>query len=204
MIRSGSAGSLLRLHVTLLALALPLSTMGCSFASVAWHDTRRVPGYVVPARIPLVVDASEAAVAADQGGYIDTMVLTVREELGNHGVESTILSPKPSRMPSPRVELVVRAFDEGDYAESYATQTAITVATAGWVPGVPLAGYMNLRVLCRAYDASNQLMFEGAIEGSASGQSNPRDLAEAAGDKIAEGLTDAETTRPMARWTPNR
>jgi hypothetical protein len=177
-------------------LILLLTAAGCSTAGVNWYGTRRIPGYVVPPRIPLVVDVSEPANAADQGGYIDTMVLTVREELGERGVESTIISPKPSRVPSPRVEIIVGTFDDGDFAESYFSGLA-TNLTFG-VPA-PLAGQMALAVVCRAYSPSNQLMFEGVIRGSDVGTANPRNLAETAGDAIADALTDPESTRPSDR-----
>lgn len=152
-----------------------------------WYDTRRAPGYVVPPKIPLVIDASEAALAADHGGYIGMMALTIREELAERGVESTILDPKPSRVPSPRVELIVRGFDDGDATASY---------LSGLVLMVPLAGQGELGVLCRAYSATNALMFEGTLKGSISGQGNPTDLAEAAGVAIAKALTEADSTRP--------
>ena len=159
----------------------------CSLPAVNWHGTRRVPGYVVPAKIPLVVDVSKRAHEADQGGYIDTMVLTVREELGERGIESTIVSPKPSRLPSPRVEIIVGTFDDGDFTESY---------VSGLVTVVPFAGEMALAVVCRAYSPSNQLMFEGVLKGSNVGTGNPRGLAETAGDAIAEALTDPDGAQP--------
>jgi hypothetical protein len=157
---------------------------------VNWHDTRRVPGYVVPKRIPLVLDASESALAADQNGTIDTMMLTIREDLAEYGVESEILSPKPSRLPSPRVEVIVRTFDAGDAADSY---------VSGLVVGVPVAGQIRYAVVCQAYSPSNQLMFEGTITGTGAGTSNPRPLAESIGATIAEALVDPESTRPVAR-----
>jgi hypothetical protein len=165
---------------------------GCSMVGARWYDTRRVPGYVVRGSIPLVVDRSQRALEADEGGYIDTMVLTVREELGEHGVEATIISPKPSRPPSPRVELIVRAFDGGDFTDAWLTQ-----ASTGLVLGVglPLAGTSEFVVLCRAFSPSNQLMFEGVIKSGAAGTTNVRDVAEAVGSRIADGLTDAESTR---------
>jgi hypothetical protein len=175
---------------------------GCSSAVVNWYGTRRVPGYVVPARIPLVVGVSERAHDADQGGYIDTMVLTVFEELGDRGIQTTIVSPKPSRVPSPRVEIIVGTFDDGDFGEAYLSQAAVNapLAAAG-VPmaTLPFAGSSALAVVCRAYSPSNQLMFEGVIKGSDFGTANPRSLAETAGDAIAEALTDPDGTRPAPR-----
>jgi hypothetical protein len=188
--------------VLVVGLVVSLLTASCSTASVNWHGTRRVPGYVVPARIPLVVDVSEQAHAADQSGYIDTMVLTVREELGERGVESTIVSPKPSRVPSPRIEIIVGTFDDGDFADSYLSglATSVPLAAAG-LPGMgaSFAGQSALAVVCRAYSPSNQLMFEGLIKGSDVGTANPRDLAETAGSAIAKALTDPESTRPSDR-----
>ena len=64
---------------------------------------------------------------------------------------------------------------------------------------MPLAGYAELVVVCRAYSPSNELMFEGMITSSTTGTGNPRDMAELAGFTIAKGLTDAESTRPKAR-----
>jgi hypothetical protein len=164
-----------------------LAAPACSFPTVNWYGTRRVSGYVVPAKIPLVVDVSKRAHEADQGGYIDTMVLMVREELGEHGVESTIVSPKPSRLPSPRVEIIVGTFDDGDFMGSY---------VSGLVTVVPFAGLMELAVVCRAYSPSNELMFEGVLKGSNVGTGNPRGLAETAGDAIAEALTDPAPIPP--------
>ena len=169
-------------------LLAPLTAAGC-LPGVNWYDTRRVPGYVVPPKITIVVDASDAALAADHGGYIGTMALTIREELAERGVESTILDPKPSRVPSPRVEIIVRGFVEGDATESYLT---------GLVLMVPL-GQGELGVLCRAYSPTNQLMFEGTLKGSISGQGNPMDLAEAAGTAIAKALTDPEGARTKTK-----
>jgi hypothetical protein len=149
----------------------------------------------VPAKIPLVVDVSERAHENDQGGYVDTMVLTVFEELGDRGIQSTIVTPKPARLPSPRVEIVVGTFDDGDFAEAYASQMAVNVPLA--LVGVPVAtlpfaGSSALAVVIRAYSPSNQLMFEGVIKGSDLGTADPRDLAETAGDAIAEALTDPQ------------
>jgi hypothetical protein len=189
--------------VNLAAVVLTIAaTTACSTAGVNWYGTRRVPGYTVPARIPLVVDVSEPAHAADQGGYVDTMVLTVWEELGERGIQSTIVSPKPSHLPSPRVEIVVGTFDDGDFAESYLSglATGVPLLAAGLpVMPIPFAGQMGLAVVCRAYSPSNQLMFEGVIKGSDVGTANPRNLAEKAGDAIADALTDPESTRPVER-----
>jgi hypothetical protein len=201
MVRAGVVSEIARRRVRLGAMLGLAALSGCNMANANWHDTRRYPGYVVPKRIPLVVDQSERAVEADHGGYIGTMVLTVREELGELGIESTILSPKPSRLPSPRVELIVRTFDEGSFSESYASSllTAAPLAAAGLpVVAMPLSGYGNLAVLCRAYSPSNQLMFEGFVESTMPGTTNPRDMAEAVGVSIAKGLTDPESTRPVA------
>jgi hypothetical protein len=180
---------------------LLLAALGCSTAVVNWYNTRRVPGYVVSKRIPLVVDVSKPAHEADQGGYVDTMVLTVFEELGDRGIQTTIVSPKPSRLPSPRVEIIVGTFDDGDFGEAYLSQVAVNapLAAAG-VPmaTLPFAGSSALAVVIRAYSPSNQLMFEGVIKGSDFGTANPRDLAESAGDAIAEALTDPESTRRRA------
>jgi len=172
------------------ALALLVFSTGCSFAGASWHNVRRVPGYVVPPKISLVVDTSERANEADHGGYLDTMVLTVREELGERGVESSIVSPKPARLPTPRIEIIVRTFDEGNAADSYVT---------GLIAGVPLAGAMDLAVMCRAYSASNQLMFEGLVDGETPGTANARDMAELIGSYIAKALTEPESTRPKRR-----
>lgn len=159
----------------------------CGLHNTEWHDSRRVPGYVVPKAIPLVVDVSERAQASDPGNSIDTMVLTVREELGERGVQAEILSPKPSRLPSPRVEIIVRNFDEGSAAGSY---------VSGLLVGIPVAGNAEFFVICRAYSASNALMFEGTLKGFAPGTSNTRGLAESMGDEIADGLTDPEGAKP--------
>jgi hypothetical protein len=165
-------------------LLAPLAGSGC-WPGVNWYETRRVPGYVVPPKIAIVVDASDAALAADHGGYIGTMALTIREELAERGVESTILDPKPSRLPSPRVEVIVRDFTEGDATESHLT---------GLVLMVPL-GQGEIGVLCRAYSATNALMFEGTLKGSIAGDANQMHLAEAAGAAIAKALTDPEGAR---------
>jgi hypothetical protein len=176
-----------------LALGLALAsfaTSGCGFPAANWYDTRRVSGYVVPASIPLVVDTSDFVVRSDPGGYIDTMVLTLRDELGERGVTASILRPKPSKLPSPRVELIIRSFQEGDFGESYGSSLVFIA---------PVAGQGEIALTCRAYSASNELMFEGTLKGSIAGMGDTRDLAEVAGTTIAEGLTNPESTRPVAR-----
>jgi hypothetical protein len=78
---------------------------------------------------------------------------------------------------------MVRTWDEGGAAASYASN---------WAAGVPVAGNAEILITCMAVSADNRVMFSGTITGYQPGISNVRDLAEEMGHAIADALTVAK------------
>lgn len=81
-------------------------------AQPMWLTRTEAPSYALPKRIPIVVTVSDRINATDQFGFVATLVETLESRLRDEGLEPRVIAAPDAKLPSPRVELVVRAQNE--------------------------------------------------------------------------------------------
>lgn len=149
-----------------LLVPVALALVSCAYAS--WDTATRAPGYAMPRVVPIWVDITDKVERADDHGYTSTMIQSMEEELLARGFEPHIFTPtvgaanEPRHLP--RVEIVVRSWDEGD--------RALRVLS-------PFGGEPSLLVECVVLSAANKPIFAGRLTASqnTSGWESPRDSA---------------------------
>lgn len=154
---------------------------GCGAHYASWEQFSRQPSYELPRSVPLVVSRSTLVQTHDDGGFADTVVLVVQQDLREEGIEVEVMDARKDN-PHPRIELQFLDWTEGSQAERY--------LTAG------LVGQARLRVVCRVIGKDGSALMAGQITGHESDTSgSARNAAEVAGHSIAKALTDP-------KWVP--
>jgi hypothetical protein len=164
--------------MTRYSLGLAWCLAGCtSYAS--WHAFARSPGYRVPQEIKIVVGRPDCRRAQDNGGFVDTTVLVVEDDLRERGIEGHIVDATPHPPPPPYVELSFSGYTEGSGAARYFTNG--------------IAGQAQLLVDVRAVLPDGRIGLQGQVLGAEMAyNSDARGGAEAAGHAIAKALADAK------------
>jgi hypothetical protein len=168
-----------RLRTVLLLAAALLS--GCGLHYTSWEQFSRRPSYELPRSVPLVVSKSTLVQTHDDGGFADTVVLVVLQDLHEEGIEVHVMDARKEN-PQPRIELNFLDWTEGNQAERYLTYG--------------LVGQAQLRVVCRVLGKDGSVLMSGQITGHEADTSGAaRNAAEAAGHSIAKALSDP-------KWVP--
>ncbi|HEX5100307.1 MAG TPA: hypothetical protein VFV94_12445 [Polyangiaceae bacterium] len=153
---------------------------GCGHYA-SWEQFTRQPSYQLPRSVPLVVSRSTLVETHDDGGFADTVILVVQQDLREEGIEAHVMDARKDN-PSPRVELNFMDWTEGSQAARYLSNG--------------LAGAAKLRVLCRVFGEDGAMLMSGTITGhEGTYTSAPRNAAEEAGHSIAKALSDP-------KWVP--
>jgi len=160
---------------TILFLAAAL-VAGCGFHYASWEQFSRRPNYELPRSVSLVVSRSTLVQTHDDGGFADTVVLVVQQDLREEGIEAHVMDARKDN-PAPRIELNFMDWTEGSQAEPYRTSG--------------LVGQAQLRVLCRVIGKDGSVLMSGQITGHEADVSGAaRSAAESAGHSIAKTLAD--------------
>jgi hypothetical protein len=160
------------------SILLGVAALGCTHYA-NWHDFARSPGYHVPASIPIVVERTDAVRAADEGGFVDTTVLTVENDLLEKGIEGHIVEASAHPPAPPRVELSFTGWTEGSGAARYFSEG--------------LLGEAQVVVQVKALFPDGRVALQGRVAGAEIASSgSARNAAEAAGHSIAKVLADAQ------------
>ncbi|HWP08270.1 MAG TPA: hypothetical protein VNN72_21160 [Polyangiaceae bacterium] len=154
---------------------------GCATQYASWEQFTRQPSYALPRSVPLVVSRSTLVQTHDDGGFADTVILVVQQDLREEGIEVHVMDARKDN-PAPRIELNFMDWTEGSQAARYLTEG--------------LVGQAQLRVLCRVFGKDGSMLMSGQITGhEGTYTSAPRGAAEEAGHSIAKALSDP-------KWVP--
>lgn len=172
---------------TVLWLA-PAVLAGCGAHYASWEQFMRRPSYELPRSVSLVVSRTALVQTHDDGGFADTVVLVVQQDLRDEGIETNVMDARKDN-PEPRIELNFMDWTEGSQAAKYMTSG--------------LVGQARLRVSCRVIGKDGAVLMSGQITGHETDVSgSARNAAEVAGHSIAKALSDPKWVPPSAAKGP--
>ncbi len=160
------------------ALGLASCLVSCTYYA-NWHTFARSSGYRVSQEITIVVARADSVREKDDGGFVDTTVLVVEDDLRKAGVEGHIVDATAHPPAPPYVELSFSSYTAGSGVVRYLTDG--------------MAGQAQLVVDVRALSPDGRVALQGQVMGAERAyNSDVRSGAEAAGHSIAKALTDAK------------
>jgi hypothetical protein len=163
---------------TLKTLGVALWLCGCTNYAT-WHSFARSPGYLVPEQVEIIVARTDSVRANDDGGFVDTTVLTVEDDLRERGIEGHIVDATEHPPAPPYVELSFSGYTKGSGVARYFTNG--------------IAGQARVVVDVRALLPDGRVALQGQVLGAEMAYNrDARGGAEAAGHAIAKALTDAK------------